>query len=73
MPASAETGALYLANLVQTCACKASINEAFNAIKWHHTVNGVNCLCKQFLVIVMPRSLLQTSVLVNSEKRAHNS
>ena len=41
LPASEETVALYLVNLVQKGACKSSIYKAFYAVKWFHTLNGV--------------------------------
>ena len=42
LPASAETVALYLVSLAQEGACKSSVHKAFYAIKWFHSLNGVN-------------------------------
>ena len=34
--------ALYLVSLFQAGACKSSVHKAFYAIKWFHSLNGVN-------------------------------
>ena len=73
LPASAETVALYFVSLFQAGACKSSVHKAFYAIKWFHSLNGVNsnpCKTSSWLKFMF-RRLLQTCFKTHSEIRTN--